>query len=109
MLIPLLNPISGADYGDTQLALFHLMGEQGVRCDAALARVGQPIYLPNVPPAKRDQHGQPLFYHQDRHRSGGYFDVGNSSVWGVVILRRQREARGGRDIQSLHLPADLGR
>jgi hypothetical protein len=90
VLIPLLEPISGADYGDTQLALFSLMGEQGVICDNALARVGQPIYLPNVPPAKRDAHGQPLFYHQDRHRGEGYLDVKSSSIWGEVQFRRQR-------------------
>ena len=92
VLIPLLEPISGADYSDTQLALFSLMGEQGITCDAALARVGQPIYLPNVPPAKRDAHGQPLFYHQDRHRGDGYLDVKNSSIWGEVQFRRQRAA-----------------
>ena len=92
VLIPLLEPISGADYGDTQLALFSLMSEQGVVADPALARVGQPIYLPNVPPAKRDAHGQPLFYHQDRHRGGGYLDVKNSSIWGEVQFRRQRTA-----------------
>jgi len=90
VLIPLLEPISGADYSDTQLALFSLMGEQGITCDAALARVGQPIYLPNVPPAKRDEFGQPLFYHQDLHRGDGYLDVKKSSIWGEVQFRRQR-------------------
>lgn len=90
VLIPLLEPISGADYGDTQLAFFHLMSEQGITCDAALARVGQPIFLPNVPPAKRDEFGQPLFYHQDLHRGDGYLDVKNSSIWGEVQFRRQR-------------------
>ena len=90
VLIPLLEPISGADYGDTQLALFSLMGEQQIVTDPALARVGQPIYLPNVPPAKRDEHGQPLFYHQDCHRGEGYLDVKNSSIWGEMQLRRQR-------------------
>ena len=92
VLIPLLEPISGADYSDTQLALFSLMSEQGITCDTALARVGQPIYLPNVPPAKRDQHGQPLFYHQDRHRGAGCLDVKSSSIWGEVQFRRQRAA-----------------
>ena len=90
VLIPLLESISGADYSDTQLALFSLMSEQQIVADPALARVGQPIYLPNVPPAKRDQHGQPLFYHQDRHRGAGYLDLKNSSIWGEVQFRRQR-------------------
>ena len=90
VLIPLLEPISGADYGDTQSAFFHLMSEQGITCDKALARVGQPIYLPNVPPSKRDAHKNPLFYHQDLHRGDGYLDVKSSSIWGEVQFRRQR-------------------
>jgi len=68
------------------------MSEQGITCDTALARVGQPIYLPNVPPAKRDQHGQPLFYHQDRHRGAGCLNLKSSSIWGEVQFRRQRAA-----------------
>ena len=90
VLIPLLEPISGADYGDTQLALFSMMGEQQIVTDPALARVGQPIFLPNVPPAKRDQHGQPLFYHQDLHRGDGYLDVKNSEIWANMQFRRQQ-------------------
>ena len=90
MLIPLLEPISGADYGDTQLALFSLMGEQGVTCDNALARVGQPIFLPNVPPAKRDEFGQPLFYHHDLSLGDSYLDVKNSRVWANMQFRRQQ-------------------
>ena len=99
VLIPLLEPISGADYGDTQSAFFHLMSEQGITCDAALARVGQPIYLPNVPPAKRDAHGQPLFYHQDRHRGEGYLDVKNSSIWGEVQFRREQAERAEKQAE----------
>ena len=90
VLIPLLEPISGADYGDTQLALFSLMGEQGVTCDNALARVGQPIFLPNVPPAKRDEFGQPLFYHHDLSLGDSYLDVKNSRVWANMQFRRQQ-------------------
>jgi len=90
VLIQLLEPISGADYGDTQLALFSLMGEQGVTCDNALARVGQPIFLPNVPPAKRDEFGQPLFYHHDLSLGDSYLDVKNSRVWANMQFRRQQ-------------------
>ena len=90
-LIPLAEPISGADYSDTQTTLFDIMRtEHGIKCDPALSRVGQPIYLPNVPPAKRDDFGQPLFYHQDRHRGGGYLDVNNSRIWDDMQFRRQQ-------------------
>lgn len=62
VLIPLAEPISGQDYKDTQEALFALMSAQGIVCDEALARPGQPIYLPHVPPGRRGDDGQPLFY-----------------------------------------------
>ena len=69
VLIPLAAPITGADYNDTQTALFALLGQQGVICDAALARTGQPVYLPNVPPDRRGADGQPAFY-RFRHIDG---------------------------------------
>ena len=91
VLIPLAEPVSGADYSDTQTALFDIMRtEHGIKCDPALARPGQPIYLPNVPPAKRDDFGQPMFYHQDRHRGQGYFDLAESRVWANMQFRRQQ-------------------
>ena len=71
VLIPLAEPISGEDYADAQLALFDLMQQEGITCDAALSRTGQPIYLPNVPPARRDERNEPSFYHGVRHRGGG--------------------------------------
>ena len=91
VLIPLAEPVSGADYSDTQTALFDIMRtEHQIKCDPALARPGQPIYLPNVPPAKRDDFGQPMFYHQDRHRGQGYFDLAESRVWASMQFRRQQ-------------------
>lgn len=62
VIIPLRNPIAGADYSDTQMALFELLSELGLEVDDAMARTGQPVYLPNVPPSRRDDHGEPLFY-----------------------------------------------
>ncbi len=62
VIIPVRTPISGTDYKDVQDALFDLLGEQGLQADRAMARTGQPIYLPNVPPSRRDEHGEPLFY-----------------------------------------------
>jgi hypothetical protein len=62
VLVPLATPVAGADYADTQAALFGLLERAGVACDVALARPGQPVFLPNVPPDKRGPDGQPLFY-----------------------------------------------
>ena len=100
VLIPLADPISGADYSDTQSALFDIMmTEHGIKCDAAFARVGQPIYLPNVPPAKRDEHGQPLFYHQDRFRGKGYLDVKNARIWSNMQFRREQAERAEKQTE----------
>ena len=90
-LIPLAEPISGADYAETQTALFDILRtEFDIKADHSMARVGQPIFLPNVPTAKRDEHGQPLFYHQDRYRGQGYLQVTESRIWENMQFRRQQ-------------------
>lgn len=91
VLIPLAEPIKGDEYTDTQLALFDLMQREGITCDPALSRTGQPIYLPNVPPARRDHMNLPLFYHGARHRGDGLLLVKESSIWANVEFRRKNE------------------
>lgn len=61
-IIPLAGVISGAEYEIVQTAFFDLLHVNGIHPDGALARCGQPIYLPNVPLAKRGPDLQPLFY-----------------------------------------------
>jgi hypothetical protein len=61
-IIPLAGVISGAEYEIVQTAFFDLLHVNGIHPDGALARCGQPIYLPNVPIAKRGPDLQPLFY-----------------------------------------------
>jgi hypothetical protein len=65
-LIPLATPVAGSDYHHVQRALFGLLREQGLVCCPSLARPGQPIYLPNVPPKRRGPDGKPLFYQSAR-------------------------------------------
>ena len=91
-LIPLSEPISGEDYVDAQLALFDLMQQEGITCDATLSRTGQPIYLPNVPPARRDEFGAPSFYHGVRHRGDGLLIPTESRIWENILFRRKNEA-----------------
>lgn len=55
-------PVSGEDYKETQGAIFDLYQMEGITCDRALDRTGQLIFLPNVPPERRDENGTPLFY-----------------------------------------------
>lgn len=90
-LIPLAAPLSGEEYVDAQIAMFDLMQEQGITCDPALSRAGQPIFLPNVPPARRDDTGQPEFYHCHLERGEGYLVVKESRVWAGVEFRRKQE------------------
>jgi len=91
VLIPLALPISGEDYVDAQLALFDLMQVEGIACDAALSRTGQPIYLPNVPPARRDEFDAPSFYHGVRHKGDGLLIPAESRIWENMLFRRKNE------------------
>ena len=91
VLIPLKTPLTGAEYVDAQLALFDLMdAEFGIKCDTALSRTGQPIYLPNVPADKRDADGHPNFYIGTKHRGSGMIDVKESRIWANVEFRAKQ-------------------
>jgi hypothetical protein len=99
-LIPVAEFLTGEEYVDAQIAIFDLMQEQGITCDPALSRAGQPIYLPNVPPARRDDTGQPEFYHCHLERGDGYLVVKESRVWaGVEFRRRQHQIAEQRAAQ----------
>lgn len=60
--------VPGAEYKETQDAIFDLFAQEGITCDRALDRTGQLIFLPNVPPSKRDAQGNPHFYHYHLER-----------------------------------------
>jgi RecA-family ATPase len=70
VLLPLAGALSGADYELAQTALFDLLHANGIHPDGALARCGQPIYLPNVPLAKRNPDLTPIFYQHRIIRAG---------------------------------------
>ena len=89
-MIPLHSPLAGADYPDTQRAVFELLGSRGLRCDITLARAGQPIYLPNVPPKRRAKDGRPLFY-QSQYIEGRPLDLSPGSI--IVEAREALRAR----------------
>jgi hypothetical protein len=91
VLVPLATPLAGSEYQETQDAFFSLLGKHGLQCDTTLARTGQPIYLPNVPEGRRDDHGRPLFY-ECRHVDGPALKLGPKSaiVDAVEGVREQR-------------------
>jgi hypothetical protein len=92
VLIPLAAPISGADYADTQAALFDLLKSHGIVCDFTLTRAAQPIYLPNVPPARRRDDGEPAFY-QSTHLEGHLLDLAPGSA--IITAREALRVRAG--------------
>ena len=61
-IIPLAAIVIGAEYEEIQTAFFDLLHVNGVHPDGALARCGQPIYLPNVPIDRRNPDLSPIFY-----------------------------------------------
>ena len=71
IIVPLQEPISFERWNEAQEAFFTYMEENDVLMDWSLARAGQPVYLPNVPPERRDEDGNPLFY-----ESSAYGDEG---------------------------------
>ncbi|MEI8180380.1 hypothetical protein, partial [Aestuariivirga sp.] len=65
ILVPLAHPIPGQSYLKTAEELFRRLGVAGIVCDFALARTGQVVFLPNVPPERREgrqRSGAPKFY-----------------------------------------------
>jgi hypothetical protein len=91
-IITIKSSVFGTKYRDTQRAAFALLLEQGITCDSALERTGQPVFLPNIPEGKRDpKSGKPLWY-QHRVIEGDPFCLAGSSV----LKRRQKLRKAAR-------------
>ena len=102
VLIPLSAPVSGKLYADYQAALFDGMAKEGIECDYALARAGQPIYLPNVPADKRDDDNRPIFYEFYAHQGERINPVGHYLEREVLrrkAHREQSEAQAAKERQ----------
>ena len=72
VLMP-MKEVAGHDYPEVQSACFDLIEAKGLKLDRSLSRCGQPVFLPNVPPERRDDRGEPHFY-QYRQIQGSLFD-----------------------------------
>lgn len=91
VLIPMQQPVSGGVYTDYQAVLFDGMAKEGIECDYALARAGQPIFLPNVPVDKRDDDNHPIFYEFHAHGADRLNPVGHYLEREVLRRKHQRE------------------
>jgi hypothetical protein len=90
VIIPVRHPIAGADYKNVQEALFGELADQGLQADRAMARTGQPVYLPNVPPSRRDENGEPHFYQYSISGSSGLQHLPDAIVARVAANKAQR-------------------
>jgi hypothetical protein len=71
VIAPLNEPVPFARWNEAQEAFFRHMEASGVPMDWSLARAAQPVYLPNVPPERRNGGGEPLFYESYAHGEVG--------------------------------------
>lgn len=101
IIFPLAKPAAFAEWNDAQHAFFAIMENYGAVMDKALARAGQPVYLPNIPKEKdgeplRDKDGNPLYYQSeicDEGRPGLDIHSGNmaKAIAGIHQRRAQKE------------------
>lgn len=92
VIVPLAGVISGAEYEEVQTAFFDLLHSNGIHPDGALARCGQPIYLPNVPLARRNADLSPIFY-QHRILRGKPLRIDSDSPIQQEMNRRAEQQR----------------
>lgn len=95
-IVPLAVGIPFAEWVEMVHALYAFMEANGVSMDWSLAGAGQPVYLPNVPPERRDASGKPNFY--ETLQSEGEATNGQSPLaleW-IGKLRQEREERNQR-------------
>jgi hypothetical protein len=92
VLLPLGVPVSGEEYEAAQSALFYLIRQHGIIPDGALARCGQPIYLPNVPISKRWPNLEPMFYDWEIVRGANVFLTDASPIM-QEVQRREEQRR----------------
>lgn len=101
IILPLEQELAFNYWHDAQNAFFDYMEAAGVDMDRSLARAGQLVYLPNIPPVHiktgevlRDETGAPLYY--TRATSGTTapgLPIGSGALSvGIAAIRRQREA-----------------
>ncbi len=96
VLLPLAVPVSGEEYEAAQSALFYLISQHGITPDGALARCGQPIYLPNVPISKRWPDLSPMFYDWEIVRGANVFLTDGSPIM-QEVERREEQRRIAND------------
>jgi hypothetical protein len=101
VILPLSSVLGFEDWYDCQLAFFGHMESGGIKMDHALARAGQPVYLPNVPSvhvksgtALRGEDGAPLYFAKQATSTAapGLSSACQRLASRVLAIRKQRAA-----------------
>jgi len=117
VIIPLNEALSFSDWHDAQCAFFDHMEGDGIAMDRALARAGQPVYLPNVPAVHaksgtplRAPDGTPLFYRSATSgTSAPGLDITSGAVAGGIAAIRQKRADDDRERDRIRREAERRR
>jgi hypothetical protein len=105
-LLRLSEPVPGAEYPDVQEALFSLLEERGIQLDWSLARVGQLVYLPNVPTERRQgerQDGEPVFYDYTMAH-GGLLKLSETAI--PARMEQYRKEKAAQEAEAARLRAE---
>lgn len=62
IVVPLGIDLEFVTWREFSEAFYSFMESNSIQMDWSLARAGQPVFLPNVPPNKRSNDGTPIFY-----------------------------------------------
>jgi hypothetical protein len=91
VIVPFESPLPFQHWRLLSEAAHAFMSERGVTCDPALARAGQLVFLPNVPPERRDKEGVPLFFASlATDGTGATMNGGAAPEW-LLRLQQKRE------------------
>lgn len=108
IVFPLEKPCAFAEWYDAQMSLFSFMESADIPMDHALSRAGQPIYLPNVPPAYKDgtklrgEDGKALYYQSaNSGLDANGLDLAQGIVAGGISTIRQRRIADDREREAL--------
>lgn len=101
LIVPFESPLPFQQWRALSEASHAFMSERGVICDTTLARAGQLVFLPNVPPERRDKEGIPLFFESRvTDGSGATMHGGAAPEWlSRIQQNRERDEARARAVR----------
>ena len=90
--VPLDNPHSYQNWELMHCALERSLRKHAIALDMALARAGQPVFLPNVPTNRRTANGEPVFY-QFVFKDGRATSVSDEKIYTQIVLELEHRKK----------------